>query len=155
MKKMLKVLILFLVLAGGGQSCMSMAAELGPNPPTVFKYGALGGTAVDNEVQVTGLAGMRRSWHPVDLVGEVVIRERSAVHLLAAKQFGDTRILGGVGLNSGAGAGIVVGVDYNDYMIRVGEYRGSRSYCNWKRCRKYRTNHAALFVGRVWNLGSK
>lgn len=159
MKKILKIFAFLFILGGGGQSCLSVAAELGANPPTQFAYGALGGSAIEGKVQATGMVGVRQSWSPFDFVAEVVVRERLVAHLLLAHQFGDVRVLGGVGLNEATNPGIVVGADINNVILRFGVYDSSAEVCTgryWRRyCQLETKSNASMFVGYTWQLDSR
>jgi hypothetical protein len=136
-----------------------LADNLGPNPPTHFVYGALGGTAIDSVVEPTAVGGFRQSWTPFDPVVEVSIRSNPSIALMASKQMGEQRIMGGVSFNEGANPGLVFGADYKRLMIRLNAYDSSQTVasCRHHRCSNSTVtkNHSALFVGYTFQLDAK
>lgn len=164
MKKLFAIFAVFLMFLFGP---VAFAAEkLGPDVPTVFAYIAPGVAVVDGTPRLTGQLGIRRSWHPFDLVGEISLRDKPGLNLLAAKSWGDNRVLGGVALVNGAATpGVMVGVDYKHLLMRFTVYTTERTVAG--SCRgyyKYRycspdvataKDHAELFVGYHYPFGSK
>lgn len=146
------------------------AAELGPHPDVTFLYGAPGLTIIDEKTDPTAILGVRHSWHPVDLVGE--INTQGIVNLMLAKGVGDVRVLGGIGLKSGIdNSALVFGIDYNRFLVRINTYTKTTSTTvpGITESRRYRrrrppappvttntsSGHTAFMVGYVFPLNAK
>jgi len=98
------------------------SADLGPDVKVTHLYAGPAVTAIDNRTEIGAIVGIRHNWHPVDLVGEIVLREKSSVNLMLAKQWGDTRVLGGIGFQDSANTALVIGADYKRFMVRVSTF---------------------------------
>lgn len=165
MKKLFIIFAVFLTFLFG--SAVFAAEKLGPDVPTVFAYIAPGITLSGGAPRLGGQLGVRRSWHPFDLVGEVSLRkENSSLNLLLAKEYGDNRILGGVTLISGAGSpGLVFGVEHKNLLVRFAVYTTESmvagpcfKFYRYKHCLPdvaTSKDHAELFIGYRHQLGSK
>lgn len=160
----LAVMVILFAIASA-YSIRTPAAELGPNVDVTFLYVAPALTSIDNKTEPTIMGGIRHSWHPVDLVAEVIVREQSSVNLLAAKGFGDIRIMGGIGLQAGSiNPSLIFGADYKRITMRLSIYETASTNtvpgeCWRRRCRPETTttnkSHAALMVGYVIPIGAR
>lgn len=165
-KIILAVLVILFALASAFCSKTEAADRLGPDAQVTFYSIVPAVTIIDNEIQPTVTIEARHSWHPFDLVGEVVLREQPSVNLLLAKGFGDTRILGGVGLQAGASnPSWIFGADHNHLRFRIGNYKSTSTVtvpgtCRRWRCRPDTTtttsrNHSAITVGWAFQFGAR
>lgn len=132
------------------------AAELGPNPPTAFWYGAVGLTAIDNKTDPTATIGYRHSLSMAD--GVVEASTQGTVSLMAARSVGDVRVLGGVNSTSGSNdLGLSFGAEYKNFMARVNTYNKALMVAG--KCKRPPTTtnkgYSSFTISYVKQLGSK
>jgi len=124
MGRLLMLTLLIAVLLSPALFIKYANAELlGPDVKVTHLYAGPAVTAIDSRTELGAIVGIRHNWHPADLVGEIVLREKSSVNLMLAKRWGDTRVLGGIGFQDGGkNTALVIGADYKRFMVRVSAF---------------------------------